>query len=112
MTARHVAALIAVVLVAAYVGAPRSAPTLADLARPGCAIVEHGPTGPEPDVTLGRTVEQCADGTYVVTTWMLATGIVVDVDHDPHQLTTAEAAEAAARLATIRDERRGERFTP
>jgi hypothetical protein len=110
MTGRHVSALIAVVLVAAYVGAPRTVPTLD--ARPGCAIVEHGPTGPEPDVTLGRTVERCADGTYVVTTWMLATGIVVDVDHDPHQLTTAEAAEAAARLATIRDERRGERFTP
>jgi hypothetical protein len=103
MTTRHVAALIAVVLAAAYVGAPRSAPTLT--ARPGCSIVEHGPTGPEPDVTLGRTVERCADGTYVVTTWELATGIVVDVDHDPHQLTTAEAADVSARYQTLRAER-------
>jgi hypothetical protein len=105
------AALAALILAAAYVAAPRTAPTLDDLARPGCTIVEHGPPGPEPDVTLGRTVEACADGSTIVTTWDLATGIVVDVDHDADALTLAEVADLADRLDTIRDERRGERFT-
>jgi hypothetical protein len=68
------------VVVLAILAVPRSAPTLGDLARPGCSIVEHGPTGPELDVTLGRTVEQCEDGSTIVTTWELATGIVVEVD--------------------------------
>jgi hypothetical protein len=44
-----------------------------------CAIVEHGPTGPEPDVTLGRTVEVCRDGSAIVTTWIVTTGEVVEV---------------------------------
>ena len=34
-----------------------------------CAVVEHGPTGPEPTVNLGRTVTRCADGTTYVTEW-------------------------------------------
>jgi hypothetical protein len=93
------AAILAAILAAAYVAAPRTAPTLSDLARPGCEIVEHGPTGPEPDVTLGRTVEACQDGTYVVTTWDLATGIVVDVDQDP------ERADVSDRYQTFRLDR-------
>ena len=116
MTARDryaaLGALTLVVLVAAHGLAPRSIPTLDDLARPGCAIVEHGPTGPEPDVTLGRTVEVCADGSAIVTTWELATGIVVDVDHDPYQLTPAEVADLVDRLDTIRETRVAGRFAP
>ena len=114
MTARDryaaLGALTLVVLVAAHGLAPRTVPTLDDLARPGCAIVEHGPTGPEPDVTLGRTVEVCADGSAIVTTWELATGIVVDVDHDPDALTPAEVADLADRLARVRGERSGGRW--
>ena len=75
-----------------------------------CAIVEAGPTGPEPDVTLGRIVEACADGSTVTTTSVLATGEVVEVDHHDGHLPDVEAAEVADRLATIRDERAGERF--
>jgi hypothetical protein len=75
-----------------------------------CAIVEHGPTGPEPDVTLGRTVEVCRDGSAIVTTWDLTTGDVLDVDHDPHQLTPAEVADLADRLDVIRETRTGGRF--
>ena len=103
-------ALTLVAVVAAHGLAPRTVTTLDDLARPGCAIVEHGPTGPEPDVTLGRTVEVCADGSTIVTTWELATGIVVDVDHDPYQLTPAEVADLADRLDVIREARTGGRF--
>jgi len=112
-TSRYAAlgAFALVILVAAHGLGSRTVPTLDDLARPGCTIVEHGPTGPEPDVTLGRTVEACADGSTIVTTWDLATGIVVDVDHDADALTLAEVADLADRLDTIRDERRGERFT-
>jgi hypothetical protein len=110
MTARYAAAIVATILAVAYVGAPRSAPSLADLARPGCSVVEHGPTGPEPEVTLGRTVERCADGSTIVTTWELTTGIVLDVDHDEDTLTPAEVADVVDRLNVIRDARRGDRF--
>jgi len=37
--------------------------------RFACAVVEHGPTGPEPTVNIGRTVTRCADGTTYVTEW-------------------------------------------
>ena len=77
-----------------------------------CAIVEAGPTGPEPDVTLGRIVEACADGTYRTTTYVLGTGELVEVDHHDGHLTDAEVRDVAARLATIRAERSGARFAP
>jgi hypothetical protein len=109
MTARRYAlAAIAVLLVGAYAGAPRTAPTVDDLARPGCYVVEHGPTGPEPTVNLGRTVERCDDGVTIVTTWVIATGEVIDVEDD--RLTPDELADVVERKDTIRDERRGGRF--
>lgn len=84
-TSRYAAisAVVLVAIVAAYAVAPRTTPTLADLATPGCVIVEHGPTGPELDVTLGLTREVCGD-TVVVTSWELSTGVVIDVDVSPY----------------------------
>jgi hypothetical protein len=108
--AAAIGATVLVAVIASYGLAPRTVPTLDDLARPGCTVVEHGPTGPEDGVTLGRTVERCADGSAIVTTWHLTTGVVIDVDHDPHQLTAAEVADLADRLDVIRDQRGGERF--
>jgi hypothetical protein len=81
--AAAVGAVILFLAVAIHGLAPRTVPTLADLARPGCTIVEHGPTGPEEGVTLGRTVEVCRDGSTVVTTWSLATGAVDTVETIP-----------------------------
>lgn len=75
-----------------------------------CVVVEHGPTGPEADVTLGHTVEQCADGHYRTTTWRIATGDVVYVEkHDGH-VDPADRADLAERVAAIRDGRAGGRF--
>jgi hypothetical protein len=110
VTARTVAA-VATLAAAAYLIAPRADVGPHLITTDGCAIVEHGPTGPEPDVTLGRTVERCADGTYVTTTWRLATGEVVDVDHHDGHVTDREAADLAGRLATIRAERSGVRWS-
>jgi hypothetical protein len=76
-----------------------------------CAIVEAGPTGPEPEVTLGRVVEVCADGTYRTTTYVLDTGELVEVDHHDGHLTDDEARDVADRLATIRAERSGTRWS-
>lgn len=44
-----------------------------------CVIVEHGPTGPEPDATFARTVEVCGD-VMTVTTWVVTTGEVDAVE--------------------------------
>ena len=77
-----------------------------------CAVVEAGPTGPEPDVTLGRIVEACADGTYRTTTYLIGTGEVVEVDEHDGPITSAELAELAERIATIRAERSGGRWRP
>ena len=101
---RAVAIGVALALTGAAIG-------LAIPTSPPCAIVEAGPTGPEPSVTLGRIVEACADGTYRTTTYRLTTGEVVEVDqHDGH-VTDVEAADLADRLATIRAERSGGRWS-
>ena len=102
---RAVAIGLALALTGAAIG-------LAIPTSPPCAIVEAGPTGPEPDVTLGRIVEVCADGSTVTTTYVLSTGEVVEVDEHDGELTAAEVADLAERLATIRAERSGERFAP
>ena len=94
---------LAAVTIGATIGLTVPTPT-------SCAIVEAGPTGPEPDVTLGRIVEACADGTYRTTTYVIDTGEVVEVDHHDGHLTDDEARDVAGRLATIRAERAGERF--
>lgn len=65
-----VAIAVALTLVGAALGALIPAP---------CVIVEHGPTGPEPDVTLARTVEVCGD-VITVTTWVITTGEVDAVE--------------------------------
>lgn len=47
--------------------------------RPGnatCRVVEHGATGPEPSVNVGRTVRVCDDGTRHVSEWEISTGNV------------------------------------
>ena len=94
---------IAAVTIGAVVGFATPTPT-------PCAIVEAGPTGPEPEVTLGRIVEACGDGTYRTTTYVLSTGEVVEVDqHDGH-LTDVEVADLTDRLATIRADRSGGRW--
>lgn len=104
------AALATAVTLAAYVAAPRADLNLDRLAGDGCVVVENGPTGPEPDVTLGHTVERCADGHYRTTTWRLATGQVVYVeDHDGH-VGPAERAELVERVAAIRDGHAGGRW--
>jgi hypothetical protein len=101
---RAVAIGVALALTGAAIGAaiPASTP---------CVIVEAGPTGPEPDVTLGRIVEACADGTYRTTTYVLGTALIVDVDEHDGELTAAEVADLAERLATIRAERSGGRWS-
>lgn len=43
-----------------------------------CTIVEHGPTGPEPTVTLGRTISRCVDGTTRVDVWNVSDGLIVE----------------------------------
>lgn len=101
---RAVAIGVALALTGAAIGLAIPTPT-------PCAIVEAGPTGPEPDVTLGRIVEACADGTYRTTTYRLTTGEVVEVDEHDGELTAAEVADLAERLATIRAERSGGRWS-
>jgi hypothetical protein len=103
-------ALALAVTFAAYVAAPRADLTVDRITGDGCVIVEHGPTGPEPDVTLGHTVERCADGHYRTTTWRLDTGEVAYVElHDGH-VDPADRAELAERVAAIRDGHAGGRF--
>ena len=82
-------------------------------------VVAVGLTAVTIGATIGLTlptsppcaiVEVCADGSTVTTTYVLSTGEVVEVDHHDGHLADVEAAEVADRLATIRDERAGERF--
>ena len=68
-----------------------------------CEVVEHGMTGPEPDVTIGRTVEACSDGTTRITEWYAG-------DDGYPVLTPAEYADVLDRYETIRDARTGGRF--
>lgn len=46
--------------------------------REWCVVVESGPTGPEPSVTLGRTVSRCPDGTHRIETWQMSDGTIVE----------------------------------
>jgi hypothetical protein len=68
-----------------------------------CAVVEHGLTGPEASVTIGRTVEACSDGTTRVTEWIAG-------DDGLPLLTSAEYADVLSRMDAIRDARTGGRF--
>ena len=68
-----------------------------------CEVVEHGITGPEPDVTIGRTVEACSDGTTRITEWYAG-------DDGYPVLTPAEYADVLHRMDVIRDARTGGRF--
>lgn len=69
-----------------------------------CAVVEHGLTGPEADVTIGRTVEACSDGTTRITEWYAG-------DDGYPMLTDAEYADVRSRMDAIRNVRTGGRFS-
>lgn len=44
-----------------------------------CDVVEHGPTGPEMHVTVGRTVVECDDGTATIEEWDMSDGHVFGI---------------------------------
>lgn len=89
----------------------------------GCTLVEDGPTGPEPDVTLGRAVYACPDSMLHVT-YVLGTAEVVQVEHvqpapcgyvvegaEVVPASCSTAAELDARMTAVRAARTGGRFS-
>ena len=121
MTRGTAAAVAAVALVAgAILGAVL--PT-ADPAATGCTLVDDGPTGPEPDVTLSRATYACPDHYLHVTYVTRNPAEVVQVDRAPlapcgYVAEGAEVvpascstnAELTARLDAIRADRVGGRW--
>ena len=88
----------------------------------GCTLVEDGPTGPEPDVTLGLAVYACPDSVVHVT-YVLGTAEVVQVEHvqpapcgyvvegaEVVPAACSTAAELDARMTHLRAARTGGRW--
>lgn len=68
---REIVALVALVATFAIGAIPYMGTT--------CGTVEHGPTGPEADVTVGRTVVECDDGTATIEEWDMSNGHVFGI---------------------------------
>jgi hypothetical protein len=46
--------------------------------RFACRVIESGPTGPEPSVTIGQTISQCVDGTTRIDYWHMSDGTIYE----------------------------------
>ena len=71
-------------------------------------VVEHGPTGPEPTVNIGRTVYACTDGTFRIVEWDIDATCGTVVENGTRMAASCSSEdELVGRMSAIHAERSG-----